>query len=176
MISYESNNIKIFLFSLFILISSLLYVNAIKVPESIDPRYDSDWYAKYSYFHYAAYYMYGEVKGWYVPFSSGYYSSDHYGYASMGIGDGHLNKVVWIKVCGRGFDQYGNLILVACTNRIYSKNGGVSVEASITLDYLPLKAYKSQTKVAAFYIHYDNGYYYAYFTSYIPYPYVEVNY
>ncbi len=168
-------HITLLIVSLFVILS-IYYTSASIGIYGIDPRYDRDWYSKYSYFHYGAYYVYGEVKGWYVPGIPGYYSSDHYGYASMGGYPDHENRVTWIKICGRGFDSQGNLLIEACTRRIYSSDNGVTADGSLFLDYTSVKAYKAQTKIITRYYHYHYGYYYAYFDTYIPYSYIEVNY
>ena len=161
---------------MFLILFGVIYAKGYIGVYSIEPRYDRDWYASTRYYHYGAYYIYGEVKGWYVPGIPGYYSSEHYGYASMGGNRSHENRVKWIKICGRAFDQNGNRIVRTCTDKIYSTNSGVSVDGYISIDYGVIKAYKVQTKVITHYHHYHNSYYYNHFNSTIPYSYVEVNY
>lgn len=84
MIIMKLKHITLLIDSLFVILGTY-YTSPSKGIYGIYPKYDRDWYSKYSYFHYDAYNVYGEVKGLYVLGIPEYYCSDDYGYYSLFI-------------------------------------------------------------------------------------------
>ena len=107
--------------------------------------------------------------------SPGYYRTEHYGFASMGVRGDHVNYIDKIKVCGKAFDSDGNLLNIGCAIE-YSDDGGMTSDAYLVYSFFTERAFKAQTKVTAYYIHKHGDTVYATHKVIIPYSYIEVNY